>query len=47
MGQECSGFGGMKMSNDIRYIKKDELKDLLELYKHLNKDDPEIGEDER
>jgi GNAT superfamily N-acetyltransferase len=32
---------------EIRYIRKDELKDLLELYKHLNKDDPELEENER
>ena len=34
-------------NNSVRYISKDELKDLMELYKHLNKDDPVIEDDER
>ena len=33
-------------SEVIRYIGKDELRDLLKLYKHLNKDDPELEESE-
>lgn len=32
------------MPESIRYIRKDELRDLLELYKHMNADDPEIEE---
>jgi len=32
------------MPENIRYIRKDELKDLFELYKHMNTDDPEIEE---
>lgn len=43
----------MKMGKDeeydfssevIRYIRRDELKYLMELYKHLNEDDPELEE---
>jgi len=34
------------MSEVIRHIKKCELKDLLELYRHLNRDDPELEENE-
>ncbi|MCX8131529.1 MAG: GNAT family N-acetyltransferase [Clostridia bacterium] len=30
------------MNEMIRYIKKDEIEALLELYRHLNKDDPEL-----
>ena len=45
---ECSGFGGgMIMTEDIRYIRKDELRALLELYKYLNKDDLELEENEK
>lgn len=32
------------MSEIIRYIQKHELRELLDLYKHLNKDDPTIVE---
>lgn len=35
------------MPKNIRYIRKDELRELLELYKHLNKDDPELEENEK
>ncbi|MFZ5987911.1 MAG: GNAT family N-acetyltransferase [Bacillota bacterium] len=34
------------MPEDIRYIRKDELRALLELYKHLNKDDRGLKENE-
>lgn len=33
------------MSEIIRYIQKHELRELLDLYKHLNKDDPDLVED--
>ncbi|WP_269746813.1 hypothetical protein [Methanosarcina vacuolata] len=33
------------MSEIIRYIQKHELRELLDLYKYLNKDDPDIVED--
>ena len=33
------------MSEIIRYIQKDELRELLDLYKYLNKDDPDLAED--
>lgn len=33
------------MSEIIRYIQKHELRELLDLYKHLNKDDPVLVED--
>lgn len=33
------------MGEIIRYIQNHELKELLDLYKHLNKDDPTIVED--
>jgi GNAT superfamily N-acetyltransferase len=45
---ECSGFGGgMVMPEDIRYIRKNELESLLDLYTHLNKDDPKLEENEK
>lgn len=33
------------MSEIIRYVQKHELRELLDLYKYLNKDDPELVED--
>lgn len=36
-----------KVGTPIRYIRKDELEDLLKLYKHLNKDDQELEINER
>ena len=33
------------MSEIIRYIQKHELRELLDLYKYLNKDDPDLVED--
>lgn len=33
------------MSEIIRYIQKHELRELLDLYKYLNKDDPDLMED--
>ncbi|MBP1996943.1 GNAT family N-acetyltransferase [Paenibacillus eucommiae] len=35
------------MEATIRLIKQDELLELLELYKHLNKEDPELENDDR
>ena len=35
------------MNERVREIKDDELKKLLELYKHLNPDDPELKVDEK
>lgn len=39
--------GELNMEATIRLIKKDELLGLLELYKHLNKEDPELENDDR
>ena len=33
------------MSEIIRYVQKHELRELLDLYKYLNKDDPDLVED--
>ena len=33
------------MDEIIRYIQKHELGELMDLYKHLNKDDPAVVED--
>jgi GNAT superfamily N-acetyltransferase len=35
-----------KSSEEVRYIKKNELKDMLLLYKHMNKEDPELDVNE-
>ena len=36
----------MKINDSVRYIREDELKDLLELYEYLNKDAPELEENQ-
>jgi|LSQX01.2.fsa_nt_gb GNAT superfamily N-acetyltransferase len=38
--------GEQGSDDSIRYIRKDELKTLLELYKHLNEEDPVLEETE-
>lgn len=37
-------YEGARMSEIVRYIQKHELRELLALYKYLNKDDPTVAE---